>query len=319
MKKRLIIHIGTHKTGTTSIQNTLDKSRDVLLEKGLLYPRTDREPWPLLKKHCSVYRAARERDQAYSDSERELLLKEFEDSGCTQMLISEEGLSEPDDCFAEFFRPWSDMFTIDVVCYLRRQDYFVESLYNQFVRERARREGRPIQDFVISPQTRDRLLYNKILSKWRQEVDSVVALDFDREVKSGGLLKSFVEAAKLPVEAMHEAPANQSPDMRLIVVLNKLNKDSVKYDLAMCMKAARIIEKDRRWKKKNYILGARLRRKLLKDFEEENRCLKENFGVDFSANLPSGEGSYPVNEADADYCIALVAAMSEVRRGHAAG
>lgn len=35
---RIILHIGTHKTGTSSIQNVCHKMRAILLEQGILYP-----------------------------------------------------------------------------------------------------------------------------------------------------------------------------------------------------------------------------------------------------------------------------------------
>lgn len=38
---RLILHIGTHKTGTTSIQRGLSRNREVLKSKGILYPSYD--------------------------------------------------------------------------------------------------------------------------------------------------------------------------------------------------------------------------------------------------------------------------------------
>lgn len=36
--RKLILHIGTHKTGTTSIQTALEENRDWLRERGLVYP-----------------------------------------------------------------------------------------------------------------------------------------------------------------------------------------------------------------------------------------------------------------------------------------
>ena len=142
MKNKLIVHIGTHKTGTTSIQNTLEQNRALLAEWQVLYPRTDRDPWPDLDKHCSVYAAAVNSSSVIKSREYDLLMKEFEGSGCHTMILSEEGLSEPKEEIIDFFSTFKEHFDIEIVCYLRRQDLFLESLYNQFVRERARREGR---------------------------------------------------------------------------------------------------------------------------------------------------------------------------------
>jgi hypothetical protein len=35
---RLVIHVGPHKTGTTSVQSTLHANRQALLRQGVLYP-----------------------------------------------------------------------------------------------------------------------------------------------------------------------------------------------------------------------------------------------------------------------------------------
>jgi len=39
MVERIILHAGTPKTGTTSLQIVLDQYREVLAQRGLLYPR----------------------------------------------------------------------------------------------------------------------------------------------------------------------------------------------------------------------------------------------------------------------------------------
>jgi len=40
MIDRLVLHIGSHKTGSTAIQRSLRDATDLLLERGILYPRT---------------------------------------------------------------------------------------------------------------------------------------------------------------------------------------------------------------------------------------------------------------------------------------
>ena len=51
MKKKIILHIGFPKTGTTTIQNFLHERRTILLrEKKILYPSLDFEPY-----RCIMY------------------------------------------------------------------------------------------------------------------------------------------------------------------------------------------------------------------------------------------------------------------------
>ena len=44
MARDLILHIGTTKTGSTSIQHVLAQNRDALLAQGVLYPRSPGDP-----------------------------------------------------------------------------------------------------------------------------------------------------------------------------------------------------------------------------------------------------------------------------------
>ena len=91
--KKLILHIGTHKTGSTAIQNWLYWNRDTLAAQGVLYARTDREPYPHLKKHTSLHHALMHASGDFR-SEWQQIEEEFEASGCHTMILSEEGLSE---------------------------------------------------------------------------------------------------------------------------------------------------------------------------------------------------------------------------------
>lgn len=39
MSKQIHLHIGTHKTGTTALQQTLAENREQLVQQGFLYPQ----------------------------------------------------------------------------------------------------------------------------------------------------------------------------------------------------------------------------------------------------------------------------------------
>jgi len=41
---RVVLHIGTHKTGTTTIQHVFARNREILQEAGLIYPEVGRQP-----------------------------------------------------------------------------------------------------------------------------------------------------------------------------------------------------------------------------------------------------------------------------------
>jgi len=214
-KNKLILHIGTHKTGTTSIQNVLESSKDKLKDFGFLYPQTNREPWPNLTKHCSVFEAAINNDTSVAEYERKILLDEFNDSNCHTMILSEEGLSKNEKCFSDFFKTFKKDFEISVICYLRRQDFFIESMYNQFVRE-AKRESRTITQFVGLNKMQDWMNYYEMIEKWKNIADHIMIRNFDEELKTKGLLNSFSSLAGLEELGLAELRDNNSVDMSVI-------------------------------------------------------------------------------------------------------
>jgi hypothetical protein len=310
-RPRLVIHIGTHKTGTTTLQRELQAQRATCLQQGVFYAPTDRAPWPELPKHCSVFDAAVRGDPGHAEAERQWLLAEFKASRAHTLLLSEEGLSEPLPRLAEFFAPFADEFDIEVVCFLRRPDLFTEALYNQFVRETARREGRSVLTFSRGRGLRDRLRYAEILSRWQALPARVVALDFDATVQSRPLLEAFCEAAHIPAlkQPAHER-ANSSPDMRLIQLLARMNRHRIAYQLPRLLQAASAIDAEGRFGHARHLLGRQERTRLLDDMASETERLAQAFGVRFSRELPQGEPFSPAEDLDPAYAVELLARLS---------
>lgn len=305
---RLVLHIGTHKTGTTTLQRGLDAARAQWLAHGVLVPRTDREPWPDLPKHCSVFSAAASGDAERAVAERATLLAEAEAAGAHTLVVSEEGLSEPNPLLPAFFAPLAGTCEIDVVCYLRRPDLFVESLYNQFVRETARREGRPILTFARAAGVRQRLDYAAMLARWRALPARVHALDFDREAAGPGLVASFSRAAGLP--AFDAEPSNRSPDMRLALLLARLNRQRIDYDLGALLQAARALQQSGRFPPLRHLLGADERARLLDDLAPALERLAAETGVRFSDAPVAGEPAAATEDVDPAYATELLARLS---------
>ena len=313
-RPRLILHLGTHKTGTSALQAALDGARDHLLhDHGLLYADTRRPPWPDLPKHCSVYQAAAHGDAAAQARERELLVSEFENSRATALLLSEEGLSEPDDKVLRFFEPLAQRFDIEVLCFLRRQDLFVEALFNQFVRESARRESRPILTFARAPATRARLDYHALLSRWAGLGARVQALDFDGPaVRGPGLMAAFESALGLSAIGLPDQRANPSPDMRLALLLNRMNRLRVPYELTPLLHATRSLTQSG-LPAMRHLLGGDERRRLLAEFDASNERLAADFGVRFNADLPANEPACAVEDLDAGFTLQLLGGLSQGR------
>ena len=261
--RRLILHIGTHKTGTSSIQSWLKSRRMVLKEHGFWYGATDRPPHPELPKHSSLYRALAT-DHLDFDVEKRMILEDFDRSGCDTLILSEEGLSEPYFRRLERAAEFGEHFEVEIVCFLRRQDHFLESLWNQ--RSRQGTERRPIEAFVTSDYARQVTAYLRKLDFWAG-IGKVSAIAYDEQAQQS--VSQFAALLGVPVTGPVSG-VNPSPSMNHAAVCNLLNRWRLPYHEAPL---AWLFRHDQR----RHALGRRLRAELLESFAARNAILARHF------------------------------------------
>ena len=124
--RKLYLHVGVHRTGTTSTQRFLKDNFVPLLTKGYLYPfrvkRHDGQIRRLVKGEMSVHDFA-------LDLERRADSQQFP---INSIVISDEDMSLIQDF--SLFAGLDDMFDVKVVVSLRRQDLWLESWYLQNIK-----------------------------------------------------------------------------------------------------------------------------------------------------------------------------------------
>jgi len=149
-KPKLILHIGTPKTGTTSLQNVLFNNRDLLLENDIFYnpnAYSDEFLIPFLfdERYSEKYNKLSIGWITFDDiheiemlDERCIRLRnDFESSGCNKLIISAESLFYRWNNVLELIKEIFFNYKINVVCYVRRQDLFLESHFDQNLKNRA--------------------------------------------------------------------------------------------------------------------------------------------------------------------------------------
>ena len=140
--KKVFIHIGDAKTGTSSIQKSLDESYDRLLERGWLYPLPGRPeiragvPGDAHHKFAKNYNSSHRnfhQNPALSDA----TIESFEESGANNLLLSSEGFCSYRniDDIERLKSIFSD-YEVRIIGYLRRPDLWIESWYPQAVKGR---------------------------------------------------------------------------------------------------------------------------------------------------------------------------------------
>lgn len=150
MEKTLYLHIGTPKTGTTSIQHFCYNNREALLENGFLYPE-----FPFVYSNKGKYRNGLFLEAVFFDNEGtrqkeqeeenfikglEMLKELFKTHN--NIILSDEGIWTA--CFNRkrgrpLMRRLKEAaekagYNIKIIVYLRRQDDFLLSWYNQIIK-----------------------------------------------------------------------------------------------------------------------------------------------------------------------------------------
>ncbi len=131
-KKTIFLHIGSHKTATTTIQFNVNNQRDRLLTYGYLYPEScvvgegghHNIAWQL--------RDARRYSPAYSTIED--LLTEIENTVASKIIISSEELLRITHAQTQHLARYLEPYNVKIIVYLRRQDLFLQSQWVQLLK-----------------------------------------------------------------------------------------------------------------------------------------------------------------------------------------
>ncbi|KAA1418523.1 hypothetical protein F0U44_08415 [Nocardioides humilatus] len=238
-----VLHIGTGKTGTTTIQRVLARSREVLAEGGTLYPRAfGRQrhlgfgffvlPDPQLVRSPEWLRAgnADVDPDEFRRKVRRRLRRELTPD-VRRLLISDEGLYRRNASTVARVRKFTEARggATRVVIYLRRQDDHLVSNYQQVVKGG---EIRRIGDWANSEL--DYVYdFHSHLARWRDNLGpaTFVVRTFEPERFVGGsIVADFLDAAGVDVDESTLVPQerrNESLCAEAVEVLRLLNVHGV--------------------------------------------------------------------------------------------
>jgi hypothetical protein len=235
----LVLHIGSGKTGTSSIQRLMRRNRGLLLEHGVLFPSS---PGPRRHVRFGLYfktddelvetRPYRSQGhpspQAFRETFRTELFAEIEEARPGTVLISDEALYGSDNASLSRLRAFTDAHAgrLRLVCYLRRQDDHLVSRYQQVVKTGETRTLAERTAELDHTKTYD---YAARLDTWARllEPDAFVVRRFEKGAfVHDSLYADFLDAAGLdvPPDALREvASQNESLDAESVEFLRLLN------------------------------------------------------------------------------------------------
>jgi hypothetical protein len=247
--KRIVLHIGYGKTGTTAIQGSLAANRELLATEGILYPEwrdfVERDNHNGIAK-CLTYRQHEAFLPAFFKGLHNCTADTLVISGETLAIYPERGLlarpqrgsidgslfqknyrADPDwkhkkrDLIGELKSKLPDSEEVRVVVFLRRQDLWIESIYNEDVKG-----GYTAADFhAFGEYYKNSLHFDQQLELWADAFgpENVAVRVYEREQLQGGVVRQFFEAGKIcgpdgdvnQLVARLAHPQNTTPNPRL--------------------------------------------------------------------------------------------------------
>ncbi len=242
----LVLHIGSGKTGTSSVQQLLRQNRERLAELGTLFPQSPgRErhvrlglfirPDAKLGKLVSWQKQDYSSPAEFREDFQHRLFAEINSSGLTRVLLSDEALYGSSVGALKRLRAFTDEIarSIRLVVYLRRQDDHLCSRYQQVVKTgEVRRLADRVEQLDL-PKLYD---YHERLRTWARllEPTDFVVRPFEREsFVDGSLLQDFLDAARIDARALDHTQVrnlNESLDAESVEFLRLLNLHRIEHE-----------------------------------------------------------------------------------------
>lgn len=209
-RPELVVHIGAGKCGSSAIQQFLLANRHDLRKRGLLFPGRSLEDDDTRGSQQLQFFEDNIEDESFPDLVRRRLIRLHEIAMAEELrtvVISAENLINPKP-FPRLFTGLEDRFDIRIVVYIRRQDDYVVSGWQQWHIKRY-------ADFWdYYGRIRGRIDWHRDLDRWSRIFgrDAVTVRDFShRKLVDGDVVSDFCHVAGLdPTHYQRTAFANRS-------------------------------------------------------------------------------------------------------------
>jgi hypothetical protein len=194
----IVLHIGYSKTGTSSLQWFLNARREELRQQDVYYPLVGQDSEHA--HHKLALSLSANPYEAFSARARTALLgaleAEIEQCGCRTVVLSSELFIDRVELVqgsAEFTRLLAGR-NLRVICVLRSQETFLDSLYRQLILDPAVRLSEAPETFLktYGPIAQ----YHTYLTAWTNFVgkDKLLPIIYEQAVHSEGLIRRFCRA-----------------------------------------------------------------------------------------------------------------------------
>ncbi|HEY9768111.1 MAG TPA: hypothetical protein V6C71_06320 [Coleofasciculaceae cyanobacterium] len=199
--KTAYIHIGTHKTGSTSIQFFLFKNRKKLIDRGFLYPLS-RIPRKKLfgQHHLAAAFLEKLKLNTYNPHAGgwEQVIIEANSFQERNLIISSENFCLPRFDLEQIYKlkEYLSQYAVKIVIYLRKQDDYLIFPYCQFIRSDKYFDS--FKQFIIERKLL--INYYQIFKPWQKvfAIKNIIVKVFEPEQFKSNLIDDFLDTINYP-------------------------------------------------------------------------------------------------------------------------
>ncbi len=297
--KTVYLHIGMPKTATTSLQIFLEANANILKKHGYIYPKIDVQYWyankrrnaHFLMENFSTKKDVQKEEKYQDDMNTGMMAIMSAIKKADNVVLSDEGLWNANGrkrIFQLFKERLNDEdIKLKIIIYLRRQDLFVNSFWNQKIKEN--RFNYTQEEYMNKRVPRLKLNYIQYLDELSDIVgmENVITRVFEREQFTGNeksIYSDFLDAIGLEkTEDFKDLPveANESLNGNFLEIRRRLNlitgevDEKTKDFNRIVLNGIKNASNDEKGKPEFFSLEERI--EFLNKFEETNKKAAEKY------------------------------------------
>lgn len=305
---KLIMHIGGHKSGSTTIQSGLKKNHKNLVEQRILYPTTalticahHNIPFSVKRQKIGFITKNGPESLEYYTNE---MIKEAKVAEVETVVISSEEFITFSDSDIKSITSFLEIFdNVKVIAYLRNQIDLIESAYKFNVLWDATKETIPFKEYLSNNLHSKYHEYEKRLEPWMSAHANtdVVVKNFHDEIEKG-LLENFIKEIGIgSVSNFLKDDEVVNPSLSRVgtLILRANNRES-KYQRDALIKKIKALESSKFSNIKERLYTVEQLKETVERFFKSNKKLNDLFGVDLNASMSKIDSSLCYGEEYTD-------------------
>lgn len=224
-KQLIFIHIGVHKTGTTSLQYFLSLNRGLLSGNGILYPETGIPDKHNLYGQHQLAWALMGNKRYPNDNIWIRLQEECKRERPAKIVISSEGFDNLEQPGIEKLKEQLPSDDIKIILYLRSYLGLLKSMYFESLKKNL--FSGSFKDYFILKCSR--INYNSLVERWSAIFgeENIILRLYDEIISNTGLIKDFcgiIDFDYSLVPDKTEIRKNITPDEKTVNAIRNLNR-----------------------------------------------------------------------------------------------